>query len=128
MTPASPVVLLIESDDDIRNALAEYLRECGYRVIEAQDAKQARAALKMSEPKVHVALVDAATTGSGYALRNWIISRHPDVEVILAGTTENAVRGAGEVCKHGPAIKKPYDHSRVLERIRHSLAGRSNWS
>jgi hypothetical protein len=56
------------------------------------------------------------------------MSRHPDVEVILAGTTENTVWGAGEVCKDEPAIKKPYDHSRVLDRIRHSLAGRSNWS
>jgi hypothetical protein len=56
------------------------------------------------------------------------MSRHPDVEVMLAGTTENTVWGAGEVCKDGPAIKKPYDHSRVLDRIRHSLAGRSNIS
>ena len=123
---ASPVVLLIEREDDIRIALAEYLRECGYRVLEAQDAKQARAALKMSQPKVQVAVVDAATTGSGYALRNWIESRHPDIEVILAGSTENTVRGAGEVCKDGPALEKPYDHSRVLDRIGHSLARLSN--
>jgi DNA-binding NtrC family response regulator len=127
VTPASPVVLLVEREDDIRNGLAEYLRDCGYSVVEAKDGKQAKAALKTSQPKVHVALVDLATTGSGYALRNWIMSRHPAVEVILAGSIENTVRGAGEVCKDGPAIEKPYDHSRVLA-IRHSLAGRSNRS
>jgi DNA-binding NtrC family response regulator len=126
VTPASPVVLFVEGQDDTRNALAEYLRECGYSVIEAKDGNEAKTALKKSQPKVHVALLDAATTEGGYDLRNWIMSRHPAVEVILAGSTENAVRGAGEVCKDGPAIEKPYDHSRVLERIRHSLASRSN--
>jgi DNA-binding NtrC family response regulator len=121
MKPASPVVLLIDGQDDVRNALAVYLRECGYGVIEAKDSKQAKAALKASQPKVHAALIDAATVRSGYALRNWIMCRHPSVEVILAGSTDNTIRGAGEVCKDGPAIEKPYDHSRVLDRIRRSL-------
>jgi DNA-binding NtrC family response regulator len=127
VTPASPVVLLVDGQDDIRSALAEYLRECGYKVVEAKDGKQAKDALKGTQPKVHVALIDAATVGGGYALRNWIMSRRPSVEVILTGSAHSTLRGASDVCKEGPAIEKPYHHSRLLARIRHSLV-RSNGS
>jgi len=45
--------------------------------------------------------------------------------VILAGSPERATEQAGALCDDGPAVAKPYDHARVLERIRRLLASRA---
>jgi hypothetical protein len=65
------------------------------------------------------------TTGSGFALRQWIQTRNPAVQVILAGSIEKAVDKAGGLCNEGPALAKPWDHRLVLDQIRRSLAKRA---
>ena len=41
----APCILLVERDVIVRTPLAEYLRECGYRVLEAVTAAEARTLL-----------------------------------------------------------------------------------
>ena len=38
--PASPSVLIVDGDIISRHAIADYLRHCGYSVVEAQSAIQ----------------------------------------------------------------------------------------
>jgi hypothetical protein len=42
----------------------------------------------------------------------------------MAATVEKAAEKAGDLCREGPAITKPYDHKIVLQRIRRLLASR----
>jgi DNA-binding response OmpR family regulator len=118
-------ILLVEADVLIRNPLAEYLRECGYQVLEAVSAAEARQLLADSPKPVDLVLADVDTSGeSGFALASWIRNDHPGVQVILAGTVAKATQKAGELCEDGPAVAKPYDHQLVLDRIRRLLAAR----
>jgi DNA-binding NtrC family response regulator len=122
----SAVVLLVEGDIVVRHPLAEYLRECGFTVFEAANGEEAKAALNARELHIDTVLVDMASAGSGFALRQWILKRKPSVEVMMAGSVEQAVAGAAQVCEDGPAITKPYEHHLVLDSIRQSIARRES--
>jgi DNA-binding response OmpR family regulator len=123
MTP--PCVLLVEGDILVRHPLAEYLRECGYKVLEAVDAEEARALLERNSSSVDVVLAEAGGDGeSGFELASWIRRRHPKIEVALAGTVAKATERAADLCVEGPALSMPYDHRLVLDHIRRLLAAR----
>jgi DNA-binding response OmpR family regulator len=118
-------ILVVEADLLVRNPLAEYLRECGYRVIEACSPAEARQFLDKGSKHIDIVLADVDAPGeSGFALAAWIRSNHPDVEVILAGTVVKVVEKAGDLCAEGPAISKPYEHQFVLHHIRRLQAAR----
>ena len=123
MSIDSPVILLVEGDILVRHPLAEYLRECGFTVLEAANGLEARTALR-GDQSVDVVLADMETEGGGFTLREWIRTETPTVDVVLAGTVEKSVDRAATLCRKGPALAKPYTHHLVLDRIRQQLAAR----
>ena len=121
----APTVLVVEADILIRSPLGEYLRECGFLVLEASSADEARQLLSSGSKPIDVVLADMDDPAeNGFALARWIRANHPGVEVSLAGTVGKAVEKAGDLCQEGPALSKPYDHKFVLEHIRQLLAVR----
>jgi DNA-binding NtrC family response regulator len=119
-----PGLLIVEADILVRHPLAEYLRECGYRVLEAQNMEEARALLESMASSIDMVLADAARGAEGFELAAWCRRTYPDVDVVLAGGVDKAVAKAGEICEEGPALTKPYEHHLVLDRIRRALAER----
>ena len=75
-------ILVVEDEVLIRLPLAEYLRDCGYRVFEASNV--AEAVLDADTP-VDLVFSDVNMPGNenGFALAVWICQRHPDTNVIL---------------------------------------------
>jgi DNA-binding response OmpR family regulator len=119
------VILLVEAEILIRHPLAEYLRDCGYRVIEAVDTEEARLVLDGSEQEIAVVLLDVSEPmGKGFALAGWIRDNRPQVDVLRAGTVGGVVDQATDLCQQQPDIPRPYDHKFVEERIRRLLAER----
>jgi DNA-binding NtrC family response regulator len=119
-------VLIVEADILIRHALSEYLRDCGYTVVEAVNAEEARALLLEDKVPVDVVLADVNPSGnSGFVLASWIRANRPGVKIILAGTVTKAAEKAGDLCEDGPGLAKPYDHRGVLDHIRRAMAQRS---
>jgi DNA-binding response OmpR family regulator len=122
---SAPVVMLIEADVLIRTPLAEYLRECGFRVAEAFNLTEARDILANAPVSIDMILMDAdSPEESGFVFAAWARTHYPGVEVILAGSIERTVTKAGDLCEEGPALSKPYDHKFVLDEIRRRLAAR----
>jgi DNA-binding response OmpR family regulator len=118
-------ILLVENDILVRHPLAEYLRECGFRVVEASDPDEARHLLEDGSIAVDVVLADIGRQhGNGFALATWIRTNFPNVDVVLPGTVAKAAEKAGDLCEDGPAVAKPYDHQLVLDRIRRLRAAR----
>lgn len=119
-------ILLVESDILIRGPLAAFLRECGYRVIEAANGDEARQFFA-SENSIDVVLADAdgSDDGGGFALASWVRAHHPGVEITLAGTLSKSVESARDLCREGPAVNKPYDHHAIHEHIKQLLAARA---
>lgn len=120
-------MLIVEDDVLVRHPLAEYLRECGFRVAEAAHADEARQLLLKQTPggAIDYVLVHAQSeTDRGFTLANWIRSKFPAIQVILAGSVSATADQAGHLCKEGPALTKPYDHKLVLAHIRRMQAAR----
>jgi CheY-like chemotaxis protein len=115
--------LIVEDEILIRMDLADYLRECGFQVIEASNADEAIAVLQ-SGRQVGMALSDIQMPGSmdGFRLARWIRANRPDTKVILTSGVARSAELAADLCEDGPIETKPYDHQRLADRIRRSLA------
>ena len=128
MTDRSEVhetILVVEDDVLIRMPIAQYLRDCGYRVIEAVSADEALAVLLHRETAIDVVFSDIEMPGSvdGFGLAKWVREHRPGMDVILAGTVPRSIDAAKELCESGP-LAKPYDAQAVHNHIRRLLAER----
>ncbi|HEY1862381.1 MAG TPA: response regulator [Roseiarcus sp.] len=120
-----PCVLLVDGEELVRAPLAQYLRECGYRVLEAINAKEALGILSEGSQIVDIVLADIQTLGEdGFGFAAWVRKNKSGIRVVSAGTVAAAARKAGDLCEEEPPIRKPLDHQLVLDRIRRLLAER----
>ena len=125
--PRRQAILLIDAEVLVRHELAEYLRHCGYRVVEASGTDEAVTVLSEAGEEIDALLCDAAAVGesSAFELARWVREHRPHLPVLLAGNPEKAAQQAGELCDEGPTLSRPYDPAVVVERIRRSLAARA---
>jgi len=119
-------ILLVHGDILVRSALASYLRDCGYRVIEAANTAEAITLLEQDDASVSVVFTDVGMAGDseGFELAQWVRRERPHVEVVMAGTPARAAAVAGDLCEDGPMRTKPYDPQSVAAEIRRLLAKR----
>jgi response regulator RpfG family c-di-GMP phosphodiesterase len=120
-------VLVLDGDVLVRMPVVQFLRDCGYRVVEAANTDEAMVILQKTNVPVDVVLSEIDIPGSmnGFGFAQWARSVRPELKILLAGTPERTVRNAAELCEVGPTLKKPYDHKHVLNRIKHLLAARA---
>ena len=121
---ALQTVLVVEDEVLTRLVIAEYLRECGYRVHEAVSADEAIAILQSPEVSVDVVFSDVEMPGSmdGFGLARWIRANKPGMQVILTSGAERSADIAGTLCEAGPLLKKPYPSQDILDRIKQLAA------
>jgi CheY-like chemotaxis protein len=117
-------ILVVEDEVLTRLVIAEYLRECGYRVHEAANADEAVAVLETPEFIIDIVFSDVQMPGSmdGFGLAQWVRTNCPRVEVILTSGIARSAQLAGELCESGPLLAKPYDPALALDRIKQLLA------
>jgi CheY-like chemotaxis protein len=118
-----PTVLVVADEVLVRMAVSNYLRECGYNVVETGDAQEAIEVMT-SDVAVDIAFSDIAMPGGldGFGLAQWIRRERPDIKVVLSSGVARSAKAASELCEHGPALAKPYDHADLERRIRALLA------
>ena len=124
-TRAAETVLVVEDEVLLRLSIAAYLRDCGYKVIEAADADEAVLVLKQSDLDIDVLFTDIEMPGAmdGFGLAQWTRANRPGLDVILTGSAPRAVNAAAMLCEDGP-MPKPYEPQVVYDRIRRLLAAR----
>lgn len=117
-------LIVADADVLIRNALAEYLRNCGYKVFEAATSDEVIIALEEGAVGIDALLADAQLTGkfNAFELRIWVREHYPDVEIVLAGNIDSAAKAAGNLCDEGPHLQRPYEPERVAAHIKRLLA------
>jgi CheY-like chemotaxis protein len=122
-------VLVVEDEVIIRLVIADYLRECGYRVHEAVSAEEAIAILQAPEVSIDVVFSDVDMPGNmdGFGLARWVRANKPGMQVILTSSAERSADIAGTLCEAGPLLRKPYPSKDVVDRIR-QLAARARRS
>jgi DNA-binding NtrC family response regulator len=116
-------ILVVERDIVVRHLLAQFLRDCGFRVAEAVSVEEAREALSHRRVSFDVALINLPSRTQGaFELASWMRKNFPDTEVLLAGTAAKVLQHADDLCD-GPDVPRP-DHQAVLAQIRQALTAR----
>jgi two-component system, response regulator PdtaR len=116
-------VLLVEDDFLLRWPTAEYLRDAGYRVIEAATVNEGIVVMS-SGTRVDLVFSDINLTGdlTGHALARWLGKYHPDMPMLLTSSDKTA-SGLISVGATRSFLPKPYDLGEVDRRIRQMLPG-----
>jgi CheY-like chemotaxis protein len=111
-------ILVIEPDVLVRMVIADYLRECGYKVIEATSSDEAMTILA-GDSKLDAVFSEVKLHGrtDGFALAQWIRADQPKMEIILTTGPTMAAEKAGELCEEGP-LDKPYHPQQVVQRLK----------
>jgi len=109
----------LEQEVIVRASLAEYLRSCGYRVLEAHSSAEAFTILQESAENIRVVLSGAQ---DGFRLSGWLKTHRPKIKLVLAATPERAAQAAAGLCDAGPHGKRPYDPQLLAQRIKAHLA------
>ena len=117
-------ILVVEDEVLVRLVIADYLRECGYRVHEAVSAEEAILILQAPEVSIDVVFSDVEMPGNmdGFGLARWVRSNMPKTQVILTSGVERSADIAATLCEAGPLLKKPYPSRDVVDRIRQLTA------
>jgi CheY-like chemotaxis protein len=117
-------ILIVEDEILVRMVIADYLRECGYRVIEAGNAAEAIKVLRSPE-RVDIVFSDVQMPGEmdGFGLATWVRGNKPGLKVLLTSGNARTASTASDLCAEGPLEQKPYHPQTILGRIRRLLAG-----
>ena len=128
MPPSAPQETILLVDDEIltRTVIAEYLRECEYKVIEAASADEAILVLMRPDIGVDIVFSDIEMPGSmdGFGLSHWVRANRPELDVVLAGTLTKTADTAAQLCEEGPMLKKPYEPHVAVQHIRRLRSAR----
>ena len=126
METTAETVLIVENEVLVRTALAEYLRHCGYRVIEASCVDEAKMVLSETHIRIDVLFcaVEISGASDGFNLSAWARKTRPGLHTVLAANVLKAAKMAGNLCEEGPHLKKPYEPEHVIDWIRR-LKGKS---
>jgi CheY-like chemotaxis protein len=115
---------VVEDEVLVRLVIAEYLRECGYKVYEAVNAGEALEMLQSSGVAIDVVFSDVQMPGEmdGFGLARWVRANKPGVQVILTSGVERSADIAATLCEAGPLLEKPYPPQDVVDRIKQLIA------
>jgi DNA-binding response OmpR family regulator len=97
--------------------VADYLRECGYAVIEGVSADDARKVFQ-SGRQIDFVLTEVTLPGDsdGFALAKWIRDNYDNVDVVLTSGVQRSADKASDLCDDGP-LQKPYEPQEIVRRI-----------
>jgi DNA-binding NtrC family response regulator len=118
-------VLIVEDNDHFRNAEAEALTSCGYKVLTGASTEEAVQIL--SDMRIDLLVTDIWLAGrpSGIALARAVKQSRPYVKVLIVSTDGDLL--SSEDCRGiaDSVLKKPFTRSELQERAA-SLVGARN--
>ena len=112
-------VLVVEDDPNVREVTIDRLEHLGYRIVEAQNAKEALDVLS-SGTKVDVLLTDVVMPGgmTGIELVEQIRPTYPTIKAILSS---GYAPDATTLIPKTPWLRKPYTLSELARTLREVL-------
>jgi CheY-like chemotaxis protein len=106
----------------VQRVVVQLLEDSGYRVVTASDGGEAVVRVRELGDRIALALLDVVMpVMSGPEVAAQIRERHPAIRVLFtSGYSDDAVTGAVDA---SAILRKPYEPTRLLRRIRDELDG-----
>ena len=119
-------VLVVEDDRMVRELAIKILQKYGYKVLEAEDGKEAIEIGKQHEGPIDLMLTDVVMPGmSGRILAAEFESLRPKIKVVyMSGYTDNIVVHHGILDRGMSFIQKPFTHEALAIKVRELLDGK----
>lgn len=119
ISPEVASILIVDGDVVSRHAISDYLRQCGYNVVEAASTGEAMIALKEPGLSLDVIVCDVEAIGNlaGTELENWVREHRPELEVRMASTLEKVAGEAANLCEKGPHSSPAYEPQDVVNYV-----------
>ena len=118
---APATILVVEDEVLIRLSVADHLRDCGYRVVEAASGEEAQEILRTGEPvEILFSDVDLGDGMSGLELSQWTREHFPMVRILLTSGVARMHEEAAHLCD-GPFFNKPYSHESLSDQVKRLL-------
>lgn len=120
-------ILVVEDDEDVRSYSTDSLRDLGYFVLEAANA---RTALQILESHLQVAVLftDVGLPGgmNGRQLAEEARKRHPNLKILFTtGYARNAIVHDGRLDPGVELITKPFTQAALSEKLRDIIDAKS---
>jgi len=124
---ATPVVLVIDDDDQLRSTLAEMLEDEGLNVITARDGDRGLA--ELDRHQVNVVVTDILMPGKGgNEIIHNIRNKSPGIGIIaMSGGGQTGTMDFLDIAKKQGSdhvLQKPFDMDELAELVRQLLAVR----
>jgi PAS domain S-box-containing protein len=115
-------ILLVDDEDELRNAAAEYLQDCGYKVLKARAAGEALQLAGSSPERISLVVTDIVLPGgSGRTLVEQIRQAHPETGVlVISGYADDAMSRHGFLDTTS-FLQKPFTLQSLGAKIRNLL-------
>jgi two-component system cell cycle sensor histidine kinase/response regulator CckA len=113
-------ILLVDNEEDLRNATSEYLASCGYRVLTAGDGKEAVAISERHDGAISLLISEIVMPKlSSRGLIEHVRKTRSGTHVLLiSGYTDEAVRTHGISLDPSCFLQKPFTFQALGAKIR----------
>lgn len=110
-SPGSGVVLLVEDQAQVRQALQRILEGAGYEVIAAEDGERALELARTHAGRISLLVSDVVMPGlSGVELTRKLLALYPQLAVLLvSGYAGNEVTRLADLGENVQFLQKPFD-------------------
>jgi len=123
MTSIAPTVLVVDDEEDLRDAIRRMLERRGFATLTAGDQAEAEAVCREHEGAIDVLLTDLTLPGaSGGEVARMIQSMRPELRVVyVSGLPREAAVDNGLVGPDATLVQKPFTSERLAAEIRRAL-------
>jgi len=116
-------ILLVEDEELVRTLTKEVLISKGYKVLEAQDAREAMNIYEQHNDQIHLMITDVVMPGmSGRALAEKLKLSQRGIKVLyMSGYTDNAIVHHGVLDEGTAFLQKPFTPDGLARKVREVL-------
>ena len=118
-----PTILLVDDEPEVREIIADVLRDADYHVLEAASGPEALAASDAHPGKIDLLLTDLIMPGmTGRMLADMLLPRRPGITVVfISGYLDDSRSSLTE--KRTYFIQKPVIAETILKKVSEALSG-----
>ena len=123
----SETILLVEDEEAVRSATAEFLRLRGYNIIEACDGQQALLASRNHSEKIDLLITDVVmpNLSGGELAKELKLSRPETTFLFVSGYAGKTILDHKVVDLENNFLQKPYGLKELAKKVRQALDVRS---
>jgi CheY-like chemotaxis protein len=116
-------ILVVEDEELIRMFLTEFLQDCGYIVLEADNVAQAKRVLTDKHVDLVFSDVNMPGNETGFDLEKWVRRHYPETKILLTSGLPHGPESTMALLE--PLLPKPYTCAAALRRIQALSQGQS---